>query len=108
MLRKINYILNLYLCQSANWQCVIEAHDTESAATSAIEKIMLSSNKDDNYCLATAVIVQKLPSNLLEPPDNADAISFYSPIILANAGFHVEASNLHLKLQQQIDELNNE
>jgi len=108
MLRKINYILNLYLCQSANWQCVIEAHDAESAATSAIEKIMLSSNKEENYCLSTAVIVKKLSSNLLESYDDMGAISFYAPIILANAGFHVEASNLHLKLQQQIDELDNE
>jgi hypothetical protein len=108
MLRKINYILNLYLCQSANWQCVIESQDEESAATLAIEKIMLSSNKEENYCLSAALAVKKLPNNLIEPYDDFDAISFYSPIILANAGFHVEASNLHLKLQQQLDDLENE
>lgn len=108
MLRKINYILNLYLCQSANWQCIVEADDEESAATSAIEKIMFSNNKEESFCLSTAVLVKRLSSNLMEPQDDFDPISFYAPIILANAGFHVEANNLHLKLQQQIDDLENE
>ena len=89
MLRKINYILNLYLCQSANWQCIIEANDEESAATSAIEKIMLSNNKEESFCLSTAVVVKRLSNNLLEPHDDFDPISFYAPVILANAGLDV-------------------
>lgn len=108
MLRKINYILHLYLCQSANWQCVIEAEDEEIAATLAVEKIMLSSNKEEGYCLSSVVAVKKLSNNIVESHEDFDVNSFYAPIILANAGFHIEASNLHINLQKQLDDLENE
>ncbi len=107
LLRKVNHILNLYLCQSANWQCVVEAQDEESAATTAIEKIMLS-NKEESFCLSLAVAVKKLSNNLIESHEDFDVVTFYSPVILANAGFHVEANNLHTTLQQQSDFLKNE
>ena len=99
MLRKINHVLNLYLCQSANWQCVIEAEDEESAATTAVEMVMLNS-KEDFYCLASTIIVKKLSNNLLDPFENFNSVSFYSPMVLANAGFHIEASNLHINLRE--------
>jgi hypothetical protein len=100
MLRKINHILNLYLCQSANWQCVLESQDEESAATTAAEKVMLSS-KDDFFCLSSSIAVKKLSNNLLDSNEEYNTISFYSQMILANAGFHVESTNLHLNLIQQ-------
>jgi hypothetical protein len=108
LLRKVNHILNLYLCQSANWQCVVESQDEESAATTAIEKIMLNNNKEESFCLSLAVAVKKLSNNLIESHEDFDVVSFYSPIILANAGFHVEANNLHTTLQEQSDFLKNE
>ena len=83
MLRKINHVLNLYLCQSANWQCVIESEDEESAATTAVEMVMLNS-KEDFYCLASTIIVKKLSNNLLDPLENfdpcrCDALLFLCP-----------------------------
>ena len=99
MLRKINRVLNLYLCQSADWQCVLEAEDEESAATSAVEKIMFS--KEDVFALSSMVVVKKLSNNLIEGNEDFENVSFYSPIILANAGFHIEANNLHSILTKQ-------
>lgn len=99
MLRKINRIINLYLCQSADWQCVLEAQDEESAATIAVEKIMLS--KEDVFSLSSVIVVKKLSNNLIEYNEDFENVSFYSPIILANAGFHFEANNLHSILENQ-------
>lgn len=107
MLRKINHILNLYLCQSANWQCVLESQDEETAATSAVEKVMLSS-KEDYFCLSSAIAVKKLSNNLLDSSEEYTTISFYSPMILANAGFHVESTNLHLNLVKQSENTQDE
>lgn len=106
MLRKINRILNLYLCQGADWQCVVEACDQESAATSALEKIMF--NKDQNFGLSSVIVVKKLSNDLLHENENFENICFYTPIMLANAGFHVEAKNLHAILEQQGIQLDNE
>lgn len=103
MIRKINYILNLYFCQSANWQCVIEAADHESAVTAAAEKIMLANN-NENYCFSSVIVVKKLTNNLLEPEEDYETLSYYSPIILANAGFHSEANNLHSILEKEYKE----
>ena len=100
VLRRTNHILNLYLCQSANWQCVLESQDEETAATSAIEKVMFSS-KEDFFCLSSSIAVKKLSNNLFDPDEEYKSISFYSPMILANAGFHIESTNLHLSLIQQ-------
>ncbi len=108
LLRKINHILNLYLCQSADWQCIVEAIDNETAATLALEKVMLNSMKENSFSLSSMVVVKKLSNNLIEQNEDFEAVSFYSPIILANAGFHVEANNLHLNLLKQMDDFNHE
>jgi hypothetical protein len=108
LLRKINHILNLYLCQSADWQCVIEAADNETAATLALEKVMLNTGKENNFCLSSMVVVKKLSNNLIEGNEDFETVSFYAPVILANAGFHVEANNLHLNLLKQMDDFNHE
>lgn len=104
LLRKINNIKYLYLCQSADWQCVVEAEDQESAATLAIEKVMLSKgDEDERFSLSMVVAVQKLLSNLIEESDlSENTTAFYSPTILANAGFHVESKNLHNFLEEQL------
>jgi hypothetical protein len=107
MLKKINRILNLYLCQSADWHCVVEAQDEESAATMAIEKIMFIS-KEDNFALSSTVVVKKLPNNLIERDENFNSVCYYTPMILANGGFHLEANNLHAILSEQQKEIDNE
>lgn len=106
MLRKINRILNLYLCQSADWQYVVEAQDEECAATEAVEKIMLS--KEEGFALSNMIAVKKLSNSLIEMDENFDRICYYSPIVLANAGFHIEANNLHTILVDQSKEIENE
>jgi hypothetical protein len=108
MLRKVNDSNFLFLCQSSNWQCVVIAEDEESAATSAIEKVMKLSEDDEEerYSLSMVVSVKKLSINLIEPNIDEESISFYSPIILANAGFHTEASKLHKFLEEKIEENN--
>ena len=105
MLRKINRILNLYLCQGADWQCIVEANDQESAATLAIEKVMF--NKDQSFGLSSVVVVKKLSNDLLYENENFENVCFYTPIMLANAGFHIEAKNLHAILDKQGEELDN-
>jgi hypothetical protein len=109
LLRKINNIKYLFLCQSADWQCVLEAEDEETAATLSVEKVMLFSKdkQDDKFSLSMVIAVQKLPCNLIDECSTLEnSIAYYSPVILANAGFHVESKNLHNFLQQQIDDEN--
>jgi len=110
MLRKINDEDFLFLCQSANWQCVVRSEDEESAATLAIEKVMLCSEgeKDDKFSLSMVVMVKKLITNLIESEVDSQCASFYSPVILANAGFHNESATLHKYLQEQLEQLENE
>lgn len=111
MLRKINKDIFFYLCQSANWQCVVEAQDEECAATAAIEKVMKNCDdeqEDGRFSLSMVIAVKKMPSNLIDEKDNIESTVFYSPTILANAGFHSEASNLHNFLCSQEESENNE
>jgi hypothetical protein len=104
-LRKINNVEYLFLCQSADWQCVVEAEDQETAATIAVEKVMLNSKNNENkFSLAMVITVKKLPNNLVEESFLDDCIAYYSPVILANAGFHAESKNLHEFLQNQLEE----
>jgi hypothetical protein len=109
-LRKISNVKYLFLCQSADWQCVVEAEDQETAATLAVEKVMLNCKDDGSkFSLAMVIAVQKLTSNLIEETSFLEnSIAYYSPTILANAGFHVESKNLHNFLQQQIQEQEDE
>ena len=101
MFRKVNSSTFLYLCQSADWQCVIQAEDHESAATQAVENLMTSSGEGGN--LSMVVTVTKLDNNILEISSNEDKEirTYYSPMILANAGFHNEAKKLDEILKQE-------
>ena len=101
MIRILNKNLYLYLCQSADWQCVVQAEDDESAATLAVEEIMKASFDDDKeYKLAFVIVVQKLRNNLIEDNEDHERMTFYSPLILANAGFYAEANALEKFIQQ--------
>lgn len=101
VIRILNKNLYLYLCQSADWQCVVQAEDDESAATLAVEEVMKASHdNDEEYKLAFAIIVQKLRNNIVEESVEHERMTFYSPMILANAGFHVEANALEEFIQK--------
>jgi hypothetical protein len=110
MFRFINNNLYFFLCQSADWQCVIQAEDEECAATMAIEKLMFEDeNGKSTYKLSVATVVEKLKNNMIEDGGlYHDPVVFYTPLILANAGFHTEAANLEKVLETLAQELENE
>jgi hypothetical protein len=99
MIRKVNGKYNLYLCQSCDWQSVIQAEDEESAATISVQEMMKESSEE--YSLSMVVAVLKLRNNIFDDFIDEDAKLFYSPLILANAGFHNESKNLHELLSKQ-------
>jgi len=93
MIRKINNLEFLYLCQSADWQCIVESDSEENAATLAIENIMMT-DESDKFSLTASIAIKKLDNNLFLDKEENEIIEFYSPMILANAGFHSEAKSL--------------
>lgn len=103
MIRIINQSNFLYLCQSSDWQCIVESEDEETAATTAVEIAM--SLKDKSLNMSMFVAVKKIINNLFEDYEDVETKLFYSPIILANAGFHSEASILNEKLKIDCDTL---
>ena len=90
MIRAINERTFLFLCQSSNWQCVIEAEDEESAATIAAETVMKEEDKNISMFFA----VKKLINNLFNLEIESEVKLFYAPITLANAGYYYEANKL--------------
>ena len=102
MLRAINQNTFLYLCQSSDWQCLIEAEDEESAATIAIETIM-ADKKNDSRNISMFLAIKKLHNNLFIPEIEKEVKLFYSPIILANAGYYNEANKLDEIFKQEKD-----
>lgn len=96
MIRRITDVTYLYLCQTADWQCIIEAEDEETAATIAIENAMAEENQEEKLGLTASVLVKKIQNNLYTQASEEDlqVFEFYCPMILANAGFHSEAKSL--------------
>jgi hypothetical protein len=103
MIRKINSLQNLYLCQSSTWQCIVESSSEEEAATLAIENIMMS-EEADKFSLTASIAILKLNNNLFANEDVNEIFEFYSPMILANAGFHQEAQSLEKLLKTEQNE----
>lgn len=89
MVRKITDGMRFFLCQTANWQTIVLAEDEISAATKSIESAMESSEKRG---LAALILVKKLNEDLSEKVFEAE--TFFTPMILADAGFHNEAIKL--------------
>ncbi len=100
MIRKLDSELNLYICQCADWQCVVEAEDEEMAATAAIERVMLMEEKSN---IGAYIAVKKIESDIYYPCPLSNEIikRYYSPTILANAGFHSDAVRLSDFLNKQ-------
>lgn len=104
MIRIVNQSKFLYLCQSSDWQCIVESEDEETAATTAVEIALGFKDKDLNMSMFVAV--KRIHNNLFEDFEEPETKLFYSPIILANAGYHSEAAFLNEKLKTDFDELN--
>ena len=100
MIRTINEEQFLFLCQCADWQCIVEAEDEDTAATIAMENIM---NDKEKRSLSAVIAIKKLQNNLFVSSMEEEVQTFFSPLILANAGFHAEA----LKLQEFLDKQSN-
>ena len=93
--RKTNSELKFFVCQTADWQTVVLAEDAFSAAANFIEECM---NNSEKVPLAALTLVQKMNEDLNDEP--IETKIFFTPMILADAGFHNEA----IKLKNFLDE----
>jgi hypothetical protein len=81
--------LYFFICQTANWQTVVLAEDEVSAASKAVEEAIDNSQKRG---LAALILVKKISEDLTE--GLFESQTFFTPMILADAGFHNEAIKL--------------
>jgi hypothetical protein len=77
----------------------VESDSEENAATLAIENIMMSEDSE-KFSLSASVAIKRLDNNLFVPDGEIEIHEFYSPMILANAGFHSEAKSLEQLLNE--------
>jgi signal transduction histidine kinase len=89
VIREITDGLSFFLCQTATWQAVVLAEDELSAASKSIEQAMNESSKKG---LAALILVKKISEDLTEKVFESQ--TFFTPMILADAGFHNEAITL--------------
>lgn len=89
MIREITEGLYFFVCQTATWQTVVLAEDEVSAAAKAIEGAIENSQKKG---LAALILVKKITEDLTNQVSESQ--TFFTPMILADAGFHNEAIKL--------------
>jgi hypothetical protein len=89
VIREITDGLYFFVCQTATWQTIVLAEDEASAATRAVEQVMEHSQKK---ALAALILVKKISEDLTE--GLFESKTFFTPMILADAGFHNEAIKL--------------
>lgn len=99
MIREITEGLYFFVCQTATWQTIVLAEDEASAATMAIEKAMECPEKKG---LAALILVKKITDDLTNQV--FETKTFFTPMILADAGFHNEA----IKLMEFLERTKNE
>lgn len=99
VIRKITDGMYFFLCQTADWQTVVLAEDELSAATKSIEETMKESEKRG---LAALILVKKITEDLTSKVFESQ--TFFTPMILADAGFHNEA----IKLMDFLEKRENE
>lgn len=109
MYRKVSEIKRFFLCQTADWQSVVFADDEEQAATIAIESLMKESFKKDfdpengsNDNVAAAFAVRMIPQNLFIEA-KSETKFFYTPMLMADAGFHSEAKRLDFLFKEKME-----
>jgi hypothetical protein len=89
VIRKITEGMYFFLCQTADWQTVVLAEDESSAATKSMEEAM---RNDEKRGLAALILVKKITEDLTNKVFESQ--TFFTPMILADAGFHNEALKL--------------
>jgi hypothetical protein len=112
MYRKVSEIKRFFLCQTADWQSVVFAEDEEQAATIAIEFLMRESFKKDfdpesdtSDNVSAALAVRMIPQNLFVE-SKIETKFFYTPMLMADAGFHSEAKRLDFLFKEKIESEN--
>ncbi len=88
-----------FVCQTADWQTIVLAEDELSAATKSIEQIMSESKKRN---LAALILVKKITQDLTFKL--IESQTFFTPMILADAGFHNESVKLMDFLEKKENE----
>lgn len=86
---------------------MVEAECFENAATIAVEKIFTSEkNVLNKYSFSAIILTKQIPYFLDEESDGIffETKVFYTPLVMADAGFHVEAA----KLQSYLDKIEQE
>ncbi len=99
MIREITDGKCFFLCQTASWQTVVLAEDELSAAIKSIE---LAINESQKKGLAALILVKKLTEDLTDKVFESQ--TFFTPMILADAGFHNEAVKLMDFLEKKENE----
>lgn len=89
MVRETTDEMNFFLCQTASWQRVVLAEDELSAATKSLELTMAEADKKG---LSAFILIKKITEDLTN--EVFESQTFFTPMILANAGFHNEALKL--------------
>ena len=118
MFRKLSDTERFFLCQNADWQSVVQAEDEEQAATIAMELLMHESIKKDllreededqvkaSDNVAAVFAVKKITNNLFLNSEEIEAKFYYTPMIMADAGFHSEAKRLDLIFKEMSEKEN--
>ncbi len=80
----------VFLCKSGGWTCVVQAEDWADAASKAVtEALMYFVEKDqDNFVVGSVILCQEIVEDL------ESCTFFYTPAVLADAGFHDLAKDL--------------
>lgn len=80
----------LFLCKSGGWTSIVQAEDWADAASKAvIEALTHFAEKDEpNFVIGSLIMCQEIVEDL------ETATYFYTPVILADAGFHELAKDL--------------
>jgi len=99
VIREITDGKYFFLCQTASWQTVVLAEDELSAATKSVE---LAINESQKKGLAALILVKKLTEDLTDKVFESQ--TFFTPMILADAGFHNEAVKLMDFLERKQNE----
>lgn len=99
MIREITDGMRFFLCQTASWQRVVLAEDELSAASKSLE---LTMNEPEKKGLAALILIKKITEDLTN--EVFESQTFFTPMILADAGFHNEA----IKLMDFLEKKENE
>ena len=80
----------LFLCTSGGWTSVVSAEDASDAASKAVvEALTHFAEKDEpNFVVGSLIMCQEIVQDLEK------ATYFYTPAVLADAGFHDLAKDL--------------